>query len=231
MHAQQVQMTRLAAIVVVAGGSMFIAATSQAGVTVFGNTGWQAEWDASLDGLVDIEFNGTASNAIFIQKSAEFTQGPDIFGFFPSIPIVFRQVALSSITHIVINDEIITNSTGAAWTDFHMDILDNGDAAFNPGLTALSGGAGPIGFTIEPFTVASFANANTQLNISGGTVPNGGIWFPGDGVSDGQLWIDVFSGGPGDFTVFTLKETPTPTPGVLALLGLAGLAGRSRRRS
>ena len=32
------------------------------------------------------------------------------------------------------------------------------------------------------------------------------------------------------FTVFTLSETPTPTPGVLTLLALASLVGRCRRR-
>jgi len=197
----------------------------------FGATvsGWQASWDASLDGLVDIHVNLVNSNTIFIEKSAEFRQGP-VNGIFPTIPIVFQQVGASAITHIVIDDEIITNSTGSAWTDFHMDLLDSGNAVFNPTLTAQSGGTSPIGFSVAPFTLAAFANNNTTLNISGGVVPTGTQWFPGSGASDGQLWIDVVSTQSGPGTVFTLKETPTPTPGVLALLGLAGLTGRSRRR-
>jgi MYXO-CTERM domain-containing protein len=69
-----------------------------------------------------------------------------------------------------------------------------------------------------------------SLNIAGGVVASGSTWFPGRGANDGQLWINVVSAQSGPFTVFTLKETPTPTPGVLALLGLAGVAGRSRRR-
>src|SRR5262249_22699186 len=75
-------------------------------------SGWQASWDASLDGLVDIHVNLVNADTIFIEKSAQFTQGP-VNGIFPTIPIVFQQVGASNITHIVIDDEIITNQTGS----------------------------------------------------------------------------------------------------------------------
>lgn len=205
-----------------------LSARSDAGVVALGG-GWQAEWDSSLDGFVDIQVDAISGNNIFIQKSAQFTQPPS-GGLFAPIPIVFRQVAASTIMHIVIEDEIITNQTGSPWTDFHMDILDSGDASFNPAMTAASGGPGPIGFNISPFTTASFTPDNMSLNIGGGVVANGQTWFPGRGSNDGQLWINVNSHTTMPYTVFTLKETPTPTPGVLALLGVAGMLGRSRRR-
>lgn len=213
--------------------SMFIGPQAQAGFTALGSSNWQAEWDTSLDPFVSINFVAIVGDAIHIQKSAQFTQGPNGQGLYPTIPIVFRQVGASSIMHIVIDDEIITNQTGTTWTDFHMDLLDSGNAAFNPAMTLASNpnSGSPIGFSIAPFTQAAFTPDNLHLDISGGQLLNGQSWFPGDGASDGELWIDVVSNWNGQFgTVFTLKETPTPTPGALALLGLAAFAGRSRRR-
>jgi hypothetical protein len=147
-------------------------------------------------------------DVVFIQKSAEFTQGP-VNGVFPSIPIVFRQTGPSTVTNIVIDDEIITNSTGVDWDDFHLNILNAGDALFNPAATADSHGPGPIGWTIAPFTEAAFTPDLLGLDIWAGTVPAGGLWFPGDGAFNGQLWIDVVSKENAPYTLFTLKEMPT----------------------
>jgi len=194
--------------------------------------GWRVEWAASLDGLVDVNTLGVEGDAVFIQKSAEFTQAP-VNGVFPAIPIVFRQIDAVAVSNIVIDDEIIINSTGVDWFDFHMVVLNHGDALFDPVATMDSGGGGPIGWTIDPFTLASFSAGLTELDISGGVVTAGSSWFPGDGADDGQLWISVV---PGDgvnspFTNFTLKEFPTvPAPSALALLALGGLGGRRRRR-
>ena len=217
----------------VLGGALGLAATggtAQAGFTILGTSGWKASWDSSLDPYVDINFDGIniAQNAVFIEKSAEFIQGP-VNGIFPSIAIVFEQIAPTTINNIVINDEIITNHTGTAWTDFHMDLLDHGDVQFDTVATANSGGPGPIGFGIAPFTQAAFTQGNTRLDIFGGVLPNNAIWNPGGGAQDGQLWIHVnnLTGS----TLFVLKETPTPAPGAMALLGLAALAGSRRRRS
>jgi hypothetical protein len=203
----------------------------QAGFVDIGG-GWRAEWDGSLDGLVDVISLGVVGNAVFIEKSAEFTQAP-VNGVFPAIPIVFRQVDVNAVTNIVIDDEIITNSTGEDWFDFHMVLIDSGNALFDPDATMNSGGGGPIGWTIEPFTQASFNADLTELEIFGGVVTAGSVWFPGDGGDNGQLWINV---NPGDgeidpFTVFTLKEFPTiPAPSALAVLALGGLCLRRRRR-
>lgn len=200
-----------------------------AGIVILGNSGWQAQWDSSLDPYVDIHLNGVSftQDAVFIEKSAEFIQ-PPANGIFPSIAIVFSQINPVAVHNIVIDDEIVTNHTGVAWTDFHFDLLDHGDVQFDPARTLTSGGPPPIGFNIAPFTTAAFSPDLTRLDIAGGTLPNGGVWFPGGGASDGQLWIHVnnLTGS----TLWTLKETPTPAPGAIALLGLAALVGTGRRR-
>ncbi|MEZ6210162.1 MAG: hypothetical protein R3B46_02805 [Phycisphaerales bacterium] len=196
--------------------------TAQAGVVNIGG-GWQASWDSSLDGLVQIVSDGVAGDAVFIEKSIEFTGG------FNAVPIVFTQIDPNAVSNIVINDEIISNNSGVDWSAFRMQLIDGGDVAFDQASTASSGGSGPIGFSISPFTTASFTPDSMQLNIGGGTVPNGTQWFPGAGVSDGQLWMHV-NLTPGQNKVFTLKESYIPTPGAVALFGVAGLAAKRRRR-
>jgi hypothetical protein len=215
-------------------------------VQQMGNSGWEAVWDDSFGSgpgalvsinTLSVDFNAAnGEGAVFFQKSAEFTQGP-VNGIFPSIPIVFRQIAGwtgPTVRNLVIDDEIITNSTGAHWSDFHFDLLDHGEVWFDPARTAASGGGGPIGFSIDPFTNATFSNfvapnQPMRLDIFGGPgIASGTQWFPGDGANDGQLWIHV-SALTGS-TLFVLKETPTPAPGALALLGVGLMLGGGRRR-
>lgn len=211
-----------------AGIALAVAGQAYAGFVDL-DGGWRAIWDDSLDGLVDINSLGydPGEDALFIQKSAEFTQ-PSVNGIFPSIPIVFQATGMNPASHIVIDDEIIFNNTGEDWHDFHIDLLDGGEVAFDPIKTAASGGGGPIGWTIDPFQDAAFTPNNMRLDIFNGTISDGSFWFPGDGATNGQLWIDVTNARQG--SIFTLKETPTPAPGALALLAMAGLAGRRRRR-
>jgi len=223
--------------------ALFFGGAAEGGIVQMGNSGWEAVWDSSLDPYVDIntlsvDFGAAnGEGAVFFQKSAEFIQGP-VNGIFPSIPIVFRQIAGwigPTVRNLVIDDEIVTNSTGSAWNDFHFDLLDHGEIWFDPVRTLASGGGGPVGFSISPFTTAAFGNFVSgnplrpmRLDVAGGVVPDGSVWFPGDGADDGQLWIHV-SALTGN-TLFVLKETPTPTPGALALLGISALCGGRRRR-
>ncbi|MHC4709213.1 MAG: hypothetical protein ACYTA3_01975 [Planctomycetota bacterium] len=195
---------------------MMVAAPAHAGFVDL-DGGWQASWDDSLDGLVDIFSVGVFGDAVFIEKAAEFTVG-SMNGVFAPIDIIFTQTSPDAVGSIVIDDEIISNSTGEDWLDFHLELI--GDAAtFDDVATANSGGPGPIGFSINPFTGAVFSDDLKRLDVSGGVVPDGHSWFPG--VAGGQLWIDVITG---DGVTFTLRETPTiPTPSSLALLAIGGL--------
>ncbi len=189
-----------------------------------GAAGWTASWDNSLDGLVQIiaaDCSQLANGRVFIEKSAEFTA-------LQGVPIVFSQTAITNVIRLIIEDEIITNSTGQPWTGFNMVLT--GPAVFDPAATAVSGGPAPIGFSIAPFTLAGFSNGNTRLDISGGVVANGAQWFPGGGATDGELHI-VATPNPGaPFASFTLTETPVPEPTGLTLLAFGAATLIVRRR-
>jgi MYXO-CTERM domain-containing protein len=206
-------------------------ANAGAATIVLGGSGWTASWDDSLNPYVDIHVVNYDGTNLVIQKSAEFIQGPNVFGLYPTIPIVFRQTAASTLASIVIEDEIITNSTGTDWTDFHFDLLDSGDAIFRDGPG--------FWFTTNPLDHQVFSANHLSLSVDGfglgpggsdAVVPNGSTWFPGDGASNGDLIIDVTGHASAPFTVFTLKETPTPEPATFALVAFGAAALLRRRR-
>lgn len=200
-----------------AGLGFVVAATAHAGMVDIGG-GWTASWNGALDGTVDIFSVTVTTDAVVIQKSIEF------FDFGP-VDVVFTQTALDAKPYIVIDDEILTNSTGQDWTDFHMEL--SGGATFNPALT--TGGDPPINWTISPFTNAAFGAGDTTLDIDGGVVPDGGVYFPGNGATDGLLYINA-NPSPSGGASFTLTEYPTPTPGSLALFSLGGIVAFRRHR-
>ncbi len=199
-----------------------VAQPAHAGTIVLGDSGWEAIWDSSLDGLVDIAVDAVTDDAVFIEKSAQFLQGPNEAGLFPTIPIVFRQIAWPAVSQIIINDEIISNSTGSDWTGFRMELLDSGNATFNSASTFGSG------FTTSPFSNQTFSDDLTVFNVDGGVVADGGIWFPG---LTGDLYIDVVPSQQAPFTLFTLKETPVPEPATVVLLAIGACACIRRRRA
>jgi hypothetical protein len=160
---------------------------------------------------VEIDFIQVIENTIFLQKSAEFRQ-PSINGSFAPIVIHFIQTGPSTVDSLVMDDEIISNSTGELWNGFLMFFQGNSSASFNPQMTSASGGGGPIGFSIDPFTNATFIDTNRRLVISGGTVEDDDVWWPGGGLNDGQLWINVQSGAQGSFSSFDLNEQPMGAP-------------------
>lgn len=206
-----------------------------AGMIDLGGSGWRATWDPSLDPYVNLEVISVGDGELHLRKIAEFIQPPPFDGApFPSIPITFTQTSSDAVNSIVFDEEIITNSTGKDWTDFHMVILNGHEAFFDPDATASSG---PSGFDVFPFTTAVFSENNHEFDVfGGGKVLAGEQWTPGAGADGGALWLDVVTGDGFNvpYTVFTLKETPTdtyvPAPGVIALAGFGGLAGVGRRR-
>jgi hypothetical protein len=191
--------------------------------------GWVARWDDALDDRVNITPLGEDGEAVYIRKEAEFTLGP-VFGHFPTIPIVFQQVAWPAVPNIVIEDEIITNSTGTDWGGFRFQLLDHGEVVFDRDATMGSGGGGPIGWTIDPFTTGDYLHDDAQLDLGGGIIEDGAVWTPGGAFGSDQLWITASPHPDEPFQVFTLKETPLlPAPAALALLALAGVTTRRRR--
>lgn len=210
-------------------------------VVVLGNSGWQASWDSSLDPFVDISVDAVTDDAVFVQTTAEFAQRNGPTGF-PAVPVTFRQIEADAVERIVINDEIITNSTGSDWTGFGFELLDGDDAAFNPELTGAS--AGGSGFYPSPFDTQTFDGDERTFSVDGlglgsgggnAVIADGSHWFPGNGASDGELYIDVITGDGtlGDpFTVFTLTQTPSlvsePPAAVLAVIATLGFLALSR---
>jgi hypothetical protein len=204
---------------------------ARAASVALGASGWTATWDSSLDPYVDIHVVAEDATHVFIQKSAEFFQGPDGFGVYPGISIDFSwQPGVGNPKSIVIEDEIITNSTGTDWTDFHMDVVSLVDAVFNHGPGFF--------FTTSPFDNQSFTPDSKRFDVNGfglgpggsnAIVADGTSWFPGSGASDGELVIESGVGRSGS-SFFTLVETPTPEPASLSLLALGAIAALRRCR-
>jgi len=141
------------------------------------------------------------------------------------------------VPNIRINDESLSNQTGADWLDFHWVLFQHGHASFNQGVTIYTDDPGvnfpPAGvFDVYPFTQYVWDNAAVdiqKLSLSGGLIPDNGSWFPGL-LSSGYLEINVdIDAAPEEFS-FSLKELPTPEPATLSLLAIGALALLRRRR-
>lgn len=176
-------------------------------------------WQATVPNLsqVGIQVDSVTSEFVAIEISKDFTD-PSLGGIFPSLDIVFSQIAGDGFTapQIVILDEAVTNLTGENWTDYHMRLISSGVAEFDI--------ASSLGFSMAPFT--STLLTLTDLDASNGTVLDNSSFFPGSGPGELVIVADL-SGGP---VTFTLEEYPTPEPATLAMM-LVGLGVLARRRS
>ena len=189
--------------------------------------GWQVIIADEIADQIDIVADGFVTvdgvRTLVIEKFAEFRSYDPLTGLFGGLPVQFRQVGADAdtATRIIITDEALYNNTSQAWTGFRMQLIDSGQAGFDPAATFASG------FSIGPFTTTTYSAGNTQVDFGGGVVPAGGIWYPGLGSGGLVINVNLSNQNP---VVFTLKETPVPTPGAAALLGLGGLALSRRRR-
>jgi len=183
-------------------------------------------WSVLLpnDVLYGIVVDRVTDDYVRIEILKTFADPPVGGAFMPNL-IGFQQRLADSGTSgtIQITDEIIRNATGAAWTDYHWDVL--GPAAFGRAATEASG------FTVGPFTTMIWglpppgwdADHAGSLDVDGGVVVDAAIYTPG--LAGGKLVIDVdLASDDGDFW---LRQEPTPEPGALALVAPAALRRRS----
>jgi len=184
--------------------------------------GWEAiVQDRSVLDLV-VDFVSLEQNILVIEKFANFTAIEQFTGKPMPLNITFRQVEsdAQTVSRIVITDEAVFNNTGLTWSGFDM-MLFGGNAMFNAELSS--------DFSHEPFTTMSFSDDLRRVSFGGGTIEDGGFWFPG--VLSGGLVIDADLSATAP-NIFTFKELPlVPAPAGLSLLLLGTLtAGRRRRR-
>lgn len=180
----------------------------------------QTETSNEVDVVLD--FVSIQGDILVIEKVALFRQINELVPIPDSIVLSFTQIApdAQTVSRIVIADETVANQTGLDWVAFEFILSAFGYAEFNQTLSA--------GFDIAPFTNRTYNGDSTVLTVDGGTIADGQVWTPGQLAGNLVIDVDLSSEYP---VFFTFKELPLiPTPGSVALLGVAGLAVGSRRR-
>jgi len=160
----------------------------------------------------------TVGNQVFFQKTATFTTASD------PIILSFNRTS-DTAKQLVINDEVVTNSTGQDWTGYRM-IVSAGSSGGTPNFAFLTSAGSELGVNIDPFTAFKFVNNNTELQLTDGTVKAGTNWTPGSTSSTGLAIVTNNTSADH----FTLKEIPlvgTVTPPVPIPLPTAAWAGLS----
>ena len=207
---------------IVAVGALTLTPAAMADLIINLGGGWQATIFNEDNVDLAVDFVSIEDDILVIQKFANFTTIDPFSGQPDPVRIAFNQIDsdANTVSRIVITDELIFNNTGLLW-DQYQNVLLGGNVEWNQAESA--------GFSIDPFTTRSYNDDSTIVTFEGGPgIEDGAAWTPG--LDAGGLVIDIDLSGE-EAVKFVLKEIPTPGPGALALLGVAGLLGRRRRRA
>ncbi len=209
------------------------ATTASAGSVVLGDSGWTASWADSVDPFLAVNVDGITDSTVFIEKFLDYHTPANADGTFDTVTINFQQTRADALPFIALNDESVVNHSGSDWSGFRFTL---NNATFDPSASNV-GQSG--GFSIDPFTNHTFSAGDTVLDVSGATVADGEVWFPG--VASGNLIVIAPQSANTNLPAFSLGETPTgpgsppviPLPpafwsGLIGLGGL-GLIGAGRR--
>jgi len=196
------------------------------------SSGWTWDVSAADEPLVNLVWIRTEGSNFFFEKDAHLTSASD------PLVIRFNRINPSAKT-LVINDEYVTNNTGADWTGFRME-LSSGSVGGTPNFVFMAhDGAPGIGdFSIDPFTQFTFYNNNSGVLFNGGSpVKSGSTWFPGSQSDTGLALVANFTTADS----FSLKEIPVtgiviPIPasawsGLSMLVGLGLIQGWRKLRT
>lgn len=115
--------------------------------------------------------------------------------------------------------KMLTNTTGTAWTSFRIKLLDVfsvGPITVLPG-TELSDRFHSVTTSVIPGGLGSSEMVFSQTGADTPVLPGESVMF--------QFTFNVPSA-----VAFAMVQTPVPTPGVLAVAGLAGVVVTRRRR-
>lgn len=195
---------------------------------------WDGHADSGWDAIIaddihtGIVVDTITDDYVVIEISKTFADPYSAGEFTPNI-ITFRQRLDDAYTvaDIRIANEIIFNSTGIGWQDYHWSIVDE-EAAFDPLATDAEW------FSVSPFEDMTWGPPEMQwdvdhsssLDVDGGLVPHGEFFYPGR--DSGPLFIDVDL-SRAEWAEFTLVQVPTPEPTTMAVIVLGGLVMALRR--
>jgi hypothetical protein len=199
---------------------------------IFTGGGWQITPGGNGANTVSVTQDDGDSGVLVLQLFKDYLQPVGQDGDMSSITLIFQQIGPDAQTasKIVINDELVSNHTGVAWTDFHWILGPMGYASFNQDETYPAGG---VGFSTSPFISHEWTqtSGDPTLSVFGGTLANNSSFNPGYA---GALVIDVNLGADGGSAngIFTLTEIPTiPEPMTMSLLAIGSVYLAMRRKS
>lgn len=190
---------------------------------VLAGSGWRVYFGEGLNVTLDGVTRDRAQ--VKIEKIAQFVE-PCVDGVGQTLEILFQQIDVNAVPHIVVDSESVFNQTGCDWTGFRFSLTDatNGSdeqPTFNETATFLDND--PL--LIAPFTYYSLSGGGTELIVAGGMLPHESVWIPGSGNGAGELVINAAPICSGTLRTFYFNEQPLtslpePAAGLLALFGL-----------